>query len=241
MNKSTASIQELQSITGLLGFAAKVIRAGRTFLRRLINYTTHLISKNNCHTKQFNLNQSVKQDLRWWLTYITQWNGKKSIYPTDWTSSADMHITSDASKVGFGATFNNEWFSGPWSDEDHKSAARAQRDSMPWKECKALVMAAATWGHHWTDRNIVFQMDCEPISNALNKGDSGETGIMTLIRSLSFIAANQNFQYTIKHIPGLTNIASDFLSRLQVKEFLIAFPNSNRSPTPMLPIPVHDW
>jgi hypothetical protein len=241
MNKSTASIEELESISGVLGFASKVIRAGRTFLRRLINYTTYLNAKHRNRTMQFKLNQIVKQDLKWWLRYIEHWNGKHSLYPTDWTSSQDMKIFTDASKVGYGATFNREWFFGEWTENDHLAAARQSRDSMPWKECKALVLAAATWGHHWAQRNIILHIDCAPVVNALNKGDSGEPGIMALIRSLSFIAATHNFQYKITHIPGITNVAADLLSRLQVPEFRTRFPNSSPSPTPVLPIPAHDW
>jgi hypothetical protein len=241
MNKSTASITQLQSITGLLSFAAKVIRAGRTFLRRIINYTSHLISKHKRHDQQFMLNHSVKQDLNWWLTYIRQWNGMKSIYPIDWTKSMDMKIFTDASKVGYGAIFNNEWFYGEWSEEDQLSAQRESRDSMPWKECKALVMAASTWGHLWKEKNLIFHIDCEPIVQATNKGDSREPGIMSLIRSLSFIAASHNFQYHITHIPGISNVAADFLSRLQVKEFQESFPNSNPLASTMLPIPAHNW
>jgi len=70
MKMEKASIKELQSLTGTLSFCCKVIRAGRIFLRRLINFTTHLLHRHKAqsHVTPHPIADSVKKDIHWWLT-----------------------------------------------------------------------------------------------------------------------------------------------------------------------------
>ena len=85
---------------------------------------------------------------------------------------------------------------------------------MPWKELYAIVAAAATWGHLWERRKVIFVTDCMPIVQALAKGASRTRGIMQLIRLLHFYAARHHFVYRAEHIAGDKNVIADELSRV---------------------------
>ena len=63
--------RELQSLVGVLQHASKVVRPGRTFLRRLIE--TMETAKHSDHWVR--LNSTFHSDLIWWHTYLTDWNG----------------------------------------------------------------------------------------------------------------------------------------------------------------------
>jgi hypothetical protein len=243
MSMSKASIKDIQSLVGTLSFCSKVIRSGRIFLRRLINYTTHLMKryKSQAHTTPHLLTDSVKKDILWWQTYMIQFNNCMSIYPTRWCTDADMHIATDAGQQGYGAVYGQQWFHGVWSEEEEKQANRLKRDSMPWKELHTLVRAAATWGHEWTQTNIIFHLDCEPMVFAVMKGGSRHPEIMSLLRTLSYVAAQHNFQYKVEHIAGKSNIGPDHLSRGRVLLFQELYPDSNPLPTPVCPLPSHPW
>ena len=245
MSLSKVTIKEVQSLIGTLSFCCKVIRAGRVFLRRLINYVTHLLHRNKnlvrIATAKFSLPDSVKKDILWWSTFIQQFNGTMSIYPTSWCTDTEMRIATDACVQGYGATFGNEWLFGQWTAEEEQEAKRDSRDSMPWKELYCLVKAASTWGHKWSKHNIIFHLDCEPMVYAVNKGGSKHPSIMSLLRTLSYIAITNNFHYKVVHIPGHTNIGPDLLSRNHILSFQSQFPNSNPSPTPPCPIPCSTW
>jgi hypothetical protein len=249
MKMDRASIQQLQSLTGTLNFCCKVIRAGRVFLRRLINLTTYWIAKyaksprpaQSAVTSLHPLPDSVKLDIQWWSTYMSQFNGTMSIYPTTWDESADMNIATDAGQAGYGAVFGKQWFHGTWTDAEEQQSQQISRDSMPWKELHTLVRAAATWGSQWSNHNIVFQLDCQPMVFAISKGGSKHPHIMSLLRTLSFIAAQNNFQYKVKHIAGVLNVAADHLSRGRVDVFQSLFPTSNPSPTQASQLPCHNW
>lgn len=241
--KPHASIKELQSLVGTLNFCAKVIRPGRIFLRRLINFISYLSirHKSQSHSAAWPLTDSVRKDVLWWHTYMQVYNNRLSIYPTVWCNDSDMRIATDAGQQGYGGTFGNAWFYGTWSDEEEAQAQRLARDSMPWKELHTLVRAAATWGAQWQHTNIVFHLDCQPMVYAVMKGGSRSPEIMSLLRTLSYLAALHSFSYKVEHIAGLTNVGPDHLSRGRVSVFQSEFPLSNPSPTPTLPLPCHPW
>lgn len=45
------------------------------------------------------------------------------------------------------------------------------------------------------------------------------------------LSLSHNIHFQAQHIPGVANTAADLLSRLQVPEFLIRFPNMDKTPT----------
>ena len=61
-DRHSASREELQSIIGVLSFAAKVVPTGRTFLRRMIDHLKNLPSTAS-NTAQFPLSKSFRLDL----------------------------------------------------------------------------------------------------------------------------------------------------------------------------------
>jgi hypothetical protein len=238
--RSTASREELQSIIGVLSFAAKVVPTGRTFLRRMIDHLKDLPS-NSTNTQQHPLSDSFDRDLQWWRRFLTEWNGVSLIPDCDWTPAHVLEIYTDACVEGYGAVFGSHWFACKWSVEEEKQAARDKRDSMPFKELYALTKAAATWSPQWRGRKILFHCDCQPIVDAWRKGDSRKPAISELIRTLLFIAASNDFNMNIMHIAGVDNTCADLLSRGQVERFM-EFPGQH-DPLPTIPslLPIRTW
>ena len=64
--------QELLSLIGTLSFSAKVVPAGRSFLRRMIDTST------TARTPQetISLPEAFKLHLAWWQAFATPWNGR---------------------------------------------------------------------------------------------------------------------------------------------------------------------
>ena len=62
---------ELLSLIGSLSFAAKVVKPGRMFLRRLIDLSTSVSSLNHHIT----LISEGRADIAWWLEFLPSWNG----------------------------------------------------------------------------------------------------------------------------------------------------------------------
>ncbi len=242
---TTATRKQLQSLIGTLAFAAHIIDPGRSFLQRMINLLRGFERTKRSHCR---LGTEFQRDVTWWQRFMDQWNGKSFWYDQEWTP-ADHHtlqLSTDASSVGYGAVFGNQWFNGVWSADQLADAKRDKRESMPYLELLALTLAACTWGHHWQRRRIVFLCDCKPVVDALAYGRANAPHMQSLIRTLHFLASKHGFAFRCAHIASVDNVRADALSRCAgdqaaVSLFLASNPTVCRSPTPVLPLPIHDW
>ena len=112
-DKTCCSKRELLSLIGKLSFVARVVKSGRTFIRRLIDHAKgvpHLHYRIRLHT-------TALKDIEWWLTFLPSWNGISMFYDNQWISNADLHLWTDASDIAIGAYLDNEWFYEPFQDD----------------------------------------------------------------------------------------------------------------------------
>jgi hypothetical protein len=63
--------RELKSLAGKLQHACKVVRLGRTFLRRMLD----LLRGSARKQQSIRLNAAFRSDLRWWQCFLGGWNG----------------------------------------------------------------------------------------------------------------------------------------------------------------------
>ena len=84
--------QQLLSLIGQLQHVCRVVRAGRTFLRRMINLST--VAKKPYHP--IRLNKAFQSDLLWWDTFMEDWNGV-AVFASLYHSPLAAVLTSDAS------------------------------------------------------------------------------------------------------------------------------------------------
>ena len=68
---------QLQSLTGKLQHACKVVRPGRTFLRRVFEL---LKGAHHAH-HHIRLNRAMRSDLAWWSRFLDSWNGVSLLRP----------------------------------------------------------------------------------------------------------------------------------------------------------------
>ena len=199
---------ELLSLIGKLAFAGKVVPAGRIFLRRLLDLA-HSAQRLHHHV---HITSDALLDIQWWLDFGSNWIVKAFFVDPQWTPASHLHIFTDASStLGYGAYWNGAWFSHQWPEH-------LQHHSIEWKELYAIVMACEAWGSHWSRTHILFHCDNKAVVQIWDTGLSRSSQLMSLVRSLFFIAAKHN-TVMIRHIPGLDNSIADALSRLQLSQF----------------------
>eukprot|EP00732_Lithocolla_globosa_P002613 Lithocolla_globosa_v1_NODE_1767_length_2351_cov_75.861559.p1 type:complete len:386 gc:universal NODE_1767_length_2351_cov_75.861559:2134-977(-) len=212
--KTKATKLQLLSLIGVLGFAAKAVKHGRTFLRRMINLSTVVKAPHHL----IYLNNAFRKDLNWWRLFLQRWNGISLLNSLGLHSEADSEVFVDAAKtVGFGGFWNNFWFQQKWSDTIVPDSSLLS--DINWLELYALVAAAATWGTSWSSLHIHFRSDNSAVVAIVCSGTSHNEHYMDLIRLLHFLAATNNFSFSASHIPGALNVIADSLSRFQVLRF----------------------
>lgn len=223
--KSTCNRRELESLIGHLHHACRVVRPGRTFLRRMINLLCCF--RNSSHP--IRLNVEFRRDLQWWLSFFQSWNGVSFFLSPAVSPLPDLVVSSDASgALGFGAVWQREWFSQSWSFLPRPA-------SIAFLELLPVVVAAHIWGPLWSRLRVQFLSDNSAVVAVLNSGTSRSADIMHLLRSLARVACVHHFTFSACFTPGRDNAAADALSRFRLQEFHRLVPSALPSPRPIPP------
>lgn len=233
VGRQMASIEELQSLAGMLNFACQVVRPGRFYLRRVINHTTRLQRFARSASTPYKVPKEVRDDVMCWKIVLNGWNGTSLLYDAEWIEADKLELFTDACNTGWGAVFGKQWLCGAWSPLVLEKATRMKRLSMPYLELRALVLAVTAWGPQWARRKIIFRSDCMPVVQAVSKGSSRQEHSMKLLRILIQKACIYNFDFKCVHIKGVENTAADLLSRhgadaLQMPEFIAKCPAAHQ-------------
>ena len=220
----------LLSLIGKLSFAAKVVKPGRLFLRRLID-----LSKTTQELKSLiTINSDARKDIRWWDCFLLSWNGV-SIIQSSPVLTDDLTLFTDTSgSLGFGALYKTHWFPCRWP-------ANMEKFNIAYKELFAVVVALQVWGSEFVDKQIVVLTDNQSICDAWRSRSARDPELMRLFRFMFFNAASLNFNVMLQHIPGHYNHFADLLSRLQVSKFKLVAPRMDAAPTPIPPVVWTIW
>ena len=221
IGRRSATLRELQSITGLLNFACSVVQPGRAFLRRLIQLTMGKTRPSHF----INLTKGSKDDLRMWLSFLAQFNGKSVFLSEVWLSSVKLKLYTDAAQsLGYGAIFRRSWFYGEWPTEWKKY-------SISVLELYPIVLAVETWANTMANQCVLLYTDNEAIVSVINKQTARDPILMILVRRLVLTSLRFNILFQAIHIPGVTNTLPDLLSRLQVEKFRKLAKDMDHQPT----------
>ncbi|KAL5509536.1 hypothetical protein EMCRGX_G004926 [Ephydatia muelleri] len=152
--------KELESLIGTLNHACKVIRPGRSFLRRMID----LLKRYKMAHHQIRLNREFRSDLRWWTNFIVPWNGVSYLL-----AGPTSEFASDASgSWGCGAHTTDSWFQIRWDEQ-----------SLPFsitiKELLPIMVAAVVWGTRWRAQKVLCHCDNQAVVAVLNSRSSSST------------------------------------------------------------------
>lgn len=208
-HKKSCTKRQLLSLIGKLEFLCRVVRHGRSFLRRLIE----LSKKVKLLHHKLRLNCSAKCDIKWWVDLMPRFHGISMMYDENWISSDKLQLWTDASDHGIGCVYKNQYIYQRFDDN-------MRQKPIAWRELFAIVTAAATWGHYFISKRVMFNCDNEVVVYCLSSGVSRDTELMTLIRKLLFIGACNNFECSSSYLPSKSNMLADALSRGQVEKFL---------------------
>ncbi len=214
--------RELLSLIGLLAHACKVVRPGRTFIRRLIELST-TVKKLNHFVR---LNREAKSDVEWWWQFGAGWNGVQLLENADKRRRTDELVSDASGSWGCGAHWETSWFQLPW-------AGQAAGWHITAKELVPVVVAALLWGSRWHGAVVPVRSDNAAVVHIINKGTSQDGTAMHLARCLAFCKAEFNMELVASHIKGADNGVADALSRNNLKKFYALHPQADPEPVPI--------
>lgn len=218
--RKKATLQQLQSLIGLLNFACSVVIPGRTFLRRIIDLTIGLSKPQ--HYRRLTL--EARADIAAWLLFIVNFNGRALFLPTNFVTSESLDMYTDASNIGMGGYLRNSWFCHEFSP-DWLTYPITVREFLP------IVVAIELWHNRLENRRIQFYSDNMAVVHIINKHTSKCPTLMKLMRRFMVSVLKYNIFFQAVHVPGASNIAADHLSRLQMDQFHHQFPHMDKEAT----------
>lgn len=207
MSKRKCSKHHLQRIVGKLSWAARVVRGGRTFLRRLIT-VMNSVKRRHHHVY---LNTQARADLQWWASLLPVFNCK-SLFLEEFPRTSAPAYT-DASTAGGGCCWQNDWLYVNWTLDFPDIYSL----HINYKETFMILQAVKRWAPSWSGQRVFIKTDSEVAATIVNKGTTPCPIIMDWLRELFWLLEFHAIRLTVEHIPGSSNVIADSISRLDDK------------------------
>ncbi|KAM3936010.1 uncharacterized protein RB166_003095 [Leptodactylus fuscus] len=224
-------LRDLQSLLGKLNFACRIMPMGRVFCRRLAGATAGVSSPRHF----IRLTRDHRDDLEVWASFLELYNGR-SLLMSPAVSTVDWELFTDASgSVGFGAYFGGAWCAGRWpSDWVELGWVR----NLCLLELFPIVVAVEVWGDRFRDRKVRFHCDNQSVVSAINSLTASSPPVVCLLRYLILKCLSLNAWVVAVHVPGVSNVIADSLSRFQWERFHAVAPDADVEGHPC---PAHLW
>lgn len=226
-SKQASTKRQLLSLIGKLAHAAKIVKPGRTFLRRMLD-VAHSVKDLNHYVK---LKSDFKSDLAWWECFLEQWNGLSMMETLHHNQAPAAVWHTDASgSWGCGAYWGGRgrWIQAQWSKD-------WQSKNITLKEMIPIVLATAMWGRHCSHKHVLVYCDNMAVVQMLASKTSREQDIMHLLRCLHFFTALFDMNLKVVHLAGKLNVMADSISRNSLQNQQIASCHMQPSPDPIHP------
>ena len=102
--KETATLKQLQSLVGKLSFCATVVKSGRVFFQRILNFMRTADFK-----LRAKLTAEVRADIQWWVRFMPFFNGLSVMPNPRWTGPNRLFAT-DATLQAAGGWSDGQYF-----------------------------------------------------------------------------------------------------------------------------------
>jgi hypothetical protein len=211
--------KRLESLIGKLMHAATVIPIGRAFFRSLIAKSSAAPHSSSW----ISLARDDRLNLSWWAKLLSNWNGISLMHFCGWLPLPDFELSSDAALTdGLGIVNGNEWVSAKWPSVAPTNIAIL--------EMVPLVISALIWGDDWEGKSILFHTDSMAVRFSADSLLPKDPQLAALIRELAILSIQKGFRFRVVHVPGVSNVLADLLSRSKFTEFHQAHPSANPHP-----------
>ena len=158
------------------------------------------------------ITEEFRQDLRWWLFFLHDYNGISIIPDLDW-SSPDAVISSDACLQGIGNVQCTTY------EHFHPDILDSLKENhIAVLEMYAIYTAVQLWVCSIANKRIKLFCDNQSCVELLNGGSGRDRQMLNLARQIWFVCAMSNVQLRVTYIPSNDNRLSDFLSRWNLSE-----------------------
>ncbi len=180
------------------------MKVGKAFLRHFDDLTIRVSTPYH----KIRLNSSAKEDLKMWVTFLREFNGKSIIYEPSITELNSINMYTDASRAGLGDTYGFYWIQGACPES--------------WKDLNIIVLELypkllmlQLFGYKLGNSRILCYCDNIAIVQFINKQSSKDSRIMSLLRPLVWELRKYNISFHCEHLSSEDNYLANAISHFQ--------------------------
>ena len=203
LKKDTVVVRDLAKLIGQMTASLLAVLPAPLHYRHLQMLRTKGLLKNQNYEACVQLDQTCRNELRWWLHHLELWNGKTFITPCP-----DMTIQSDSSKVAWGAVCGSVKTQGMWS-------AKESALHINVLELQAANFAVQSFTKDKNNIHVHLQLDNTTAVAYLNKmGGTRSKQLEHVTQDIFQYALSRQITITAEHLPGVQNVEADYESRV---------------------------
>ena len=203
LNKDHPTIREVASLIGFLVSCTPGVQYAELFYKQLeIDKANALRASTGNFDSSMSLSSIAISDIHWWLENATKCKRKIN------QGAIDMTLSTDASKLGWGASALDQVTGGRWSPVESGQHINVL-------ELKAVLMGLQSLCKAKQDCHIKILSDnTTTVSYLKNMGGTHSLACNEIARKVWLWCISRKIYLTAAHIPGKTNIQADQASRL---------------------------
>ena len=205
MQTETMTVRELAALIGKLVAAVRAVTPGPLHFRNLqMQKTKALLQSGMNYEALVILTPECKAEVQWWAEELNTWNGNSFIKPC---ADMTLHLTSDASKKGWGATCGNQTAQGQWSSGE-------TTEHINVLEMKAALFAITAFTKTMTNKHVHIKVvNMTTVANINKKGGTRSKKLLEVANQIWQYGRSQSITITAEYLPGILNTRADYQSR----------------------------
>ena len=221
---NVVTVKQLRSFTGKAQSVASLLFTWRPFVHMLYGAMCNTQSRapNNCVWRQ-----QIEVPVRWIVAFLKGRTGnleRTLSVDTYFRRGASVVITTDASPYGLGGILEENghitsFFSAAITDYDRQALAlQSTPDCRDQQALEALAMLVALrlWASRWAGNRVLLTVRSDNVATlslvARMQPHSVQLGVIA--REMALDIASASYAPDVaEHLPGVTNVAADVLSR----------------------------
>ena len=223
------TLRELQSLVGSLNFCGRAIPSVRAFNRRFCDAMCGIVK----HSHFIRVSSGMKEDIKMWLTFLTNFNGSRPICENVWLLNTQIDLFTDSAgnpKLGCGVYYSGHWTFFQWPENWGKPEIMLD---ITFLELVPILLSIFLFKDELCNKQILFHTDNKALVAILNKKSSRSKRVMELVRPFVLHTMLYNMQFKAVHIEGRKNSIADAISRKQWQRFRNLDPEADAEATPV--------
>lgn len=203
LNNSYHTIRFIAKVIGVLVSSLPGVRYGELFYRYLESNKIHALKQSAGNfDESMTLGSEAKIELKWWVD-----NSLSSYRPVQ-TPQYSCVITTDASKIGWGAVYDEHSTGGHWTFQESLAHINIL-------ELKAIQFGLSCFLSHLKSTHIRIRTDnSTAVAYINNLGGVKSLKCHSVAKAIWIWALNRDIHLSAEHLPGSENDLADTASRI---------------------------